>query len=66
MKETNYVRNDGTRVPVSRLSDAELAELLAVDIEICASDGHADEPHWVRERLRIEVTIRSLGMSANQ
>lgn len=63
MKDTNYVRADGSRVPVSRLSDDELHDLLASDLEICASDGNDDELYWVRERLRIELVIRSLGLT---
>jgi hypothetical protein len=66
MKDTNYIRDDGTRVPVARLTDAEIDDLLASDLDICLSDGSADELYWVRERLLLEKTIRALGMSAIQ
>jgi hypothetical protein len=66
MRDTNYVREDGLRVPVSKLSDAEISDLLASDLCICDSDGHTDELYWVRERLLIEQRIRALGMSASQ
>lgn len=61
MRDYNYVREDGTKVPTSQITDQEIHELLAGGVEIVSCD---DEPlpnvENVLERLRIELVIRGL------
>lgn len=60
MRDSNYIREDGTRVPVSNLSDEELSDLLNSNLRILVSDGNENELEWLEERLKIEVVIRSI------
>lgn len=59
MKDLRYVRDDGTDIYVSDMPDAEIAACLAdgwLEPTIDTSEEN------VRERLRIEQTIRKLGL----
>lgn len=61
MKDHNYIRDDGTKVPVSQMTNDEIAECLrGVQIEV--SDPPGLKPENVVERLKIELLIRHLGL----
>jgi hypothetical protein len=54
-----FVAEDGRIIPVSEMSDADIAECL---IDGIAGDGPVAEEIRTLERLRIEQTIRRLGL----
>lgn len=61
MYDHEFVDDDGKRVPVSRMSDADIHACLNGGVH--PLDGEIDE--HVLERLRIEVLIRALGLHAH-
>jgi hypothetical protein len=62
MRDHNMQMPTGELVPVSRFSDADIAEALRDGFDITDADGYSDTTESMMERLRIEVLIRSLGM----
>jgi hypothetical protein len=61
VKDHNYVREDGTKVPVSQMTDEEIHMCLQGGIGIQRAE--IDNPiHWVRLRLEIELLIRKENM----
>ena len=63
MFDHRYVRQDGTRIPVSELTDEELAELLACEgFQVVSCEGSNAGPVEFRERLKVEKVIRDLGL----
>lgn len=60
MMDYRYTREDGTKVPTSQMTDAELQECLAEGVQIDDSDGVEPSVENVMERLRIELVIRRL------
>ena len=57
MRDRVYVRDDGTEVPVARMSDEELDHAITRGFE-CLDDQAERPAIW--ERLRIERLIRDL------
>lgn len=61
MRDHNYIRDDGTRVPVSQMTDQEIAGVLRDGgVRIHVNDGPPTASEDVIERLKIEVLIRAL------
>ena len=66
MRDYNYVDETGRHRPTSELPTGLIQEILADGIEISDSDGESDLEDAVRERLRLELTIRALGLSSQR
>jgi hypothetical protein len=63
MRDHNYIRKDGTRIPVSQMLTAKIQELLADGgVNVINDEGFVDSSHWIMERLRIELLIRELSL----
>jgi hypothetical protein len=64
MRDHNYIREDGTRIPVSQMTTDEIVSvLLDGNVQMEHSDGApTDAVQWVLERLRIELLIRELSL----
>jgi len=60
MMDSNYVDRDGKCTPVSQLSDELIEDLLKDDLGYL--NGDMSSVHWIHERLKIEQTIRKLGL----
>lgn len=62
MRDHRYIREDGTFVPVSQMTLEEIHDVLADDLEIHPEGNPGETEENVRERLRIELLIRNLGL----
>lgn len=62
MKDHNYILEDGTRIPVSKMKIEDIVDILhqgGVKIE---DADHQEDQENVLERLRIELVIRELNL----
>lgn len=57
MKDTDFIRDDGSRIPVGKMTNSEILEILQDGCEVIDTT-----PDNVRERLKIELLIRELGL----
>lgn len=62
VKDHNYIKDDGSLVPVSEMDIADIRSCLDNGLEIHNVDGETPQPEDVMERLRIELLIRELGL----
>ena len=60
MRDYYFMGDDGTAIPVSQMSSADIADVLARGPELMCAETTAVR---ILERLRIEVTIRELGLN---
>lgn len=64
MKDHNYIRDSGERLPMSAMTTAEIEDLLADGDVRLAGPGPADSKYWIMERLRLELDIRRWNLRA--
>jgi hypothetical protein len=60
MRDMNYVRESGEKVPVSQITDAELHDLVSSELCITDCDDTCSTVTDVYERLKIEIVRRKL------
>jgi hypothetical protein len=62
MKDHNYIREDGTRVPVSKMNIEDIVDILHQGGVVIEDEEHQENQENVLERLRIELLIRELNL----
>jgi hypothetical protein len=60
MRDHNYIDEMGNRTPISQLRTTIIIALLQVGVHVVRDDDGTETVDDVMERLRIELTARSL------
>jgi hypothetical protein len=60
MRDHNYIDEMGNRTPISQLRTTVIIALLQVGVQVVRDDDGTEAVDDVMERLRIELTARSL------